>query len=156
VRYFLLDRIDEWKAGEYAKGVKCVALSEDQFEHHFVGFPVLPGSLQIEAMAQLGGALLELTLRETLDYQPRCILSMVQQAKFREMAKPGDRIELTAQVLSLHEHDAQVKVEATVDGKRLSEATLIFVFARIDDERLEASRRDILELLTRDARRVDG
>ena len=155
MRYFLLDRIDEWKLGEYAKGVKCVALSEDHFEQHFAGFPVMPGSLQIEAMAQLGGALLELTLREKLDYQPRCILSMVKQAKFREMAKPGDRIELTAEVVSLHEENAQVQVTATVDGKRLSEATLIFVFARIDDERLEESRRNILELLTRDARRVD-
>ena len=59
MRFLLIDRIDEIRPGEFARGVKNVTMSEDFMQDHFPGFPVFPGTLIIEAMAQLGGYLAE-------------------------------------------------------------------------------------------------
>ena len=63
MRYFLIDRIDELQQFSYALGTRCISLTEDYFEHHFPEQPVYPRSPLIESIAQLGGALLELSLR---------------------------------------------------------------------------------------------
>ena len=63
MRYFLIDRIDELQKFSYALGTRCISLTEDYFEHHFPEQPVYPRSPLIESIAQLGGALLELSLR---------------------------------------------------------------------------------------------
>ena len=154
MRYFLIDRIDELKKLEYAVATKCIALSEDCFEHHFPGQPVYPGALLIEAMAQLGGALLELSLRGAAGSPPRCVLSSVK-AKFREFARPGDVLSLRADVVSQHEDSALVRAAGTRGEVRICEAELLFVLLRIDDPALEASRRATLEVLTRGTRFVE-
>ena len=59
MRFFLIDKIDEWNLGATAKATKNVALSEDFFDDHFPRRPVMPGVLIIEGMAQLSGLLLE-------------------------------------------------------------------------------------------------
>ena len=133
--------------------MKCISLADDSFEHHFPGKPVYPGALLIESLAQLGGALLELSLRDDRPYCPRCVLSKVE-ARFREFALPGDALRLRAEVASLHAESAMVKAAAMRGDQRICEAQLLFVFLRIEDERLERSRREYLEVLTRAARIV--
>jgi 3-hydroxymyristoyl/3-hydroxydecanoyl-(acyl carrier protein) dehydratase len=150
----MLDRIDELKKNAYAIGTKCIALSEDAFEHHFPGQPVFPGALLIEAMAQLGGALLELSLREELRYSPRCVLSTVK-AKFRDFAKPGDRLSLRAEILSRHEDSAMVRVVGAREEKKVCQGELLFVFLKIEDPALEAARNQYLDILTRNTRFVE-
>src|SRR5512145_759160 len=126
MRYLMVDRIDALKRFEWAEATKCISLSDDSFEHHFPGQPVYPGSLLIESMAQLGGALLELSLRGSLSYYPRCVLSMVK-AKFREMVLPGSLLRYKADVLSVHENAAQVHCVGTCEGKVHCEAELTYV-----------------------------
>src|SRR4051794_22090121 len=63
VRYLLLDLITELSPPERATAVKCVSLADDLFVDHFPGHPVMPGALMIEALAQLGGVLVEETMR---------------------------------------------------------------------------------------------
>jgi len=154
VRYFLVDRIDELKRFNYALGTKCISLSEECFDEHFPGQPVYPGSLLIETMAQLGGALLELSLRDVLDYCPRCVLSSVK-AKFRDFVRPGDTLALRAEVVSRHEESALVRATGLRGAERVCEAELLYVFMRIGDARLEASRNDFLDVLTRATRFVE-
>jgi 3-hydroxyacyl-[acyl-carrier-protein] dehydratase len=168
LRYYLIDRIDELKKFGYAVGTKCITLSEDCFEQHFPGHPVYPGALLIESMAQLGGALLELSLREVLDHCPRCVLSTVK-AKFRDFARPGDVVRLRVDVVSRHEDSALVRAVGTRggpagaaaadpegdQGDRLCEAELLYVFLRIGDARLEAQRNDFLDVVTRTTRIVE-
>ena len=154
MRYFLVDRIDELKRFSYALGTKCVSLSEECFDEHFPGQPVYPGSLLIETMAQLGGALLELSLREVLDHCPRCVLSSVK-AKFRDFVRPGDTLALRAEVVSRHEESALVRATGVRGAARVCEAELLYVFMRIGDARLEASRNDFLDVLTRATRFVE-
>jgi 3-hydroxymyristoyl/3-hydroxydecanoyl-(acyl carrier protein) dehydratase len=150
VRYLLVDRIEELKKHGYAVGVKCISLADDVFEHHFPGQPVYPGALLIEAMAQLGGALLELSLRDDRPRAPRCVLTAVK-AKFRDFAKPGDRLSLRAEVVSCHEDAALVRAATTCGDRRVAEAELTYVLLDVDDPKLDASRRELLELLTREA-----
>jgi 3-hydroxyacyl-[acyl-carrier-protein] dehydratase len=154
VRYFLVDRIDELKHFSYALGTKCISLSEECFDEHFPGHPVYPGSLLIEAMAQLGGALLEISLRQELDYCPRCVLSSVK-SKFRDFVRPGDTLALRAEVASRHEESALVRATGTRGAERVCEAELLYVFLRIGDARLETSRNDFLDVLTRATRFVE-
>jgi len=144
----MVDRIDELKKFEYAVGTKCISISDDVFVDHFPGHPIYPGALLIESMAQLGGALLELSLRGTLDYLPRCILTTVN-AKFRHAAKPGDQLTLRAEVLSHHEDSAKVSVETTCGDTRVCQAEILYVYVRLDDPHLEASRSEYLDILTR-------
>lgn len=143
-----MDRIDELKYLDYAIGTKCVTLSEDFFDDHFPGHPVYPGALITESLAQLGGALLELSLRDTLGYSPRCVLSSAK-SRFREFARPGDSLTLRVDILSRHEDSALIKSSATCSDRRICEAELLFVYLRIDDPRLEAARRDFLDIITR-------
>lgn len=151
MRYLMVDRIDEVKKFAYAMGIKCISLSDDCFEHHFPGQPVYPGALLTESMAQLGGALLELSLRDTMTPCPRCVVSTVK-AKYREFVRPGDLLRIKAEIQSRHEESAMVSVLTTRDGQRVCEAEFLYVFLQIDDPRLEAARIDLLNLLTRNAR----
>lgn len=151
MRYLLIDRIDELKKFEYAIGTKCISLADDCFEHHFPGQPIYPGALLIESLAQLGGALLEISLRDELDYQPRCVLSSVK-AKFRDFVRPGDTLSLRADVLSRHDEDAKLHVEAHRGDQRVAQGELIYVMLKIDDQELERSRRQFLDIVTRGTR----
>jgi 3-hydroxyacyl-[acyl-carrier-protein] dehydratase len=154
LRYFLIDRIDELKRFAHAKGRKCITLSDDCFEHHFPGQPVFPGALLIEGLAQLGGALMEISLHQEGAHHPRCVLSKVE-AKFRDFARPGDVLELHCEVLSHHEDSARVRGVVRREGKDITEATLLFIVLRIDDSALEASRQQFLDTLTRNTRFVE-
>ncbi len=151
MRFFLVDCISRLKRFAYAEGQKCISLSDDCFEHHFPGHPVYPGALLIESMAQLGGALMEISLRKEGEPMPRCVLSKVE-AKFRDFARPGDRLQLRAEVVSHHPDSARLRARAMRDEQCLSEAELLYIILRIDDAALEASRREYLSVLTRATR----
>ncbi|MCK9459121.1 MAG: beta-hydroxyacyl-ACP dehydratase [Proteobacteria bacterium] len=154
MRYFFVDRIEELKKGEYAVGTKCISLGDDCFEHHYPTQPVYPGSLIIEAMAQLGGALIELTLREKTDRCPRCVMSSVK-AKFRKFVRPGDRLSMRAEIRSLHEDSALIAVAVTSDDERICEAEFIYVLITVDDQALETSIQQYLAVLTQETRIVE-
>lgn len=90
MRYLMIDRITEWKAGQSIKGVKNVAMSEDFLEFHFPGNPIMPGVLIIEALSQLA-AWLEAA---SSDFRNWSLISAVGKSKFYGFAFPGDRIDL--------------------------------------------------------------
>lgn len=149
----MVDRIDEVKKFSYAVGVKCISLSDDCFEHHFPGQPVYPGALLTESMAQLGGALLELSLRDEMSPCPRCVVSAAK-AKFRDFVRPGDVLQMRAEIISRHEDSAKVTVLTTRDGQRVCESEFLYLYLRIEDKRLETARVDVLDVLTRKTRFV--
>src|SRR5690242_14128610 len=108
MRYVLLDRITELSPPSLALAVKCVSLSDDLFADHFPGLPVMPGALVLESMAQLGGALLEASMRAIGRPDLYSVLSIVEKAKFRRMVRPGDKIELEARGLGAREEGGRV------------------------------------------------
>jgi len=147
MRYILLDRITALEPPEVARGLKCVTLAEDVFVDHFPGIPVMPGALILESMAQLGGTLLEAALRGQGTEGLSSLLTMVDRAKFRSPVRPGDRLELEARNIGLNEDGGRVKAFGRVDGKLAAEAELTFAFVKVDNPRLQASRREYLQLL---------
>ncbi len=146
MRYVLLDRITSLKPPDSATGIKCVSLADDVFVDHFPGHPVMPGALIVEALAQLGGVLVEAAMRERGRHDLHALLTMVDHAKFRHMVRPGDRLELEARGLAASEDGGQVKGLARVDGQVVTEAELTFAFAKVDNPKLIARRREVLEV----------
>lgn len=121
MRYQFIDKIKRVEIGKEIITIKCVSSLEDYFEHHFIGFPVMPGALQIEAMAQACGALIEISS----DYQLFSILLMVEKIKFKRMVHPGDKLFITATVVSQHEESALFDVKVVVDDKIVTSGTLM-------------------------------
>jgi 3-hydroxyacyl-[acyl-carrier-protein] dehydratase len=104
MRYLLIDRITEWKAGQKIKGVKNVAMTEDFLEWHFPKNPVMPGVLLIEAFAQLTGWL----EAASSDFKSWFLITKVRQCKFYGFALPGDQVELDLERLAESGTDKKV------------------------------------------------
>ena len=148
MRWIFLDRINELVVGESAVGHKCVTSSEPYFADHFPSFPVVPGVLQVEALAQLSGKLIEVSVFESEGRWIWPILSMVRKAKFRRFVKPGEILSLHTQIKTLRGESALVSVYSAVEGQKTCEAELLFVFIPDDLESDEAQLR--LEKLERE------
>lgn len=149
MRYFLLDRVTDIVPGESAHGVKNVTLTDETLHDHFPDFPILPGALLIEAMAQLAGFLLEVT--HNADDKPlvRALLVGIGSAKFSKAAEPGDRIELAVRCGTSLDAAAQISAEAHVDGERIARAQLTFMLKSVDSERVHEQRRYLYRLWTK-------
>ena len=128
MRWLFLDRIDSVAINERIQGVKAVGLAEDYFVDHFPKFPVVPGVIVIEALAQLSGKLIELSIYEERGYWPFPVLSMVNKAKFRRFIKPGSVIEMESEVISIRDESAMMRVKARVGELATTSAELTFVF----------------------------
>jgi 3-hydroxyacyl-[acyl-carrier-protein] dehydratase len=146
MRYVLLDRITKLAPPELARGVKCVSLSDDVFADHFPGHPILPGALIVEALANLGGVLLEATLREQGQGGLHALLVGIERAKFRRQVRPGDRLELEAHGLRASEDGGQIRGTASVDGQLAAECELSFAFAAVTNPLLVARRAEVLAI----------
>jgi 3-hydroxymyristoyl/3-hydroxydecanoyl-(acyl carrier protein) dehydratase len=145
VRYVLLDRITSL-APPKAEAVKCVSLSDDIFGDHFPGHPVMPGALILESLAQLGGVLVEASMRERGRNDLHAVLTMADKVKFRKLVRPGDRIELAATCTAASEDGGQVQGTAIVDGATVAEAALTFAFAKVTSESARRERKRYLDV----------
>ncbi len=120
--FLLIDRITECVPGQFVKGYKNVTINEDFFNGHFPGNPVMPGVLQIEAMAQLCSGLV-MTMPE---YKGKLALfAGIDNVRFKRMVRPGDRLEMSAEVLKIKGPVVKAKTKAEVDGQTVVEAELM-------------------------------
>jgi 3-hydroxyacyl-[acyl-carrier-protein] dehydratase len=99
MRYLLVDRILEWTPDRSITGIKNITMSEDFLEHHFPRYPVMPGVLILEAMAQLAGWLVAVSS----DFESWALLQRVRQGKFYEFALPGDQVRLEVEAVPSEE-----------------------------------------------------
>jgi len=121
--FLLIDRIIELEPGKRIVGIKNVTMNEPFFVGHFPDFPVMPGVLIIEAMAQTGGVL---ALRdESIGAEKLVLFASIEEAKFRRPVVPGDQLRLELEVLQRHTSFARMKGKALVDGKVAAQAILI-------------------------------
>jgi 3-hydroxyacyl-[acyl-carrier-protein] dehydratase len=146
MRFLLLDRITSWEPGRRATAVKNVALSEDFFDDHFPLKPIMPGVLIIEGMAQLAGLLLEEGVRRDSGRNVKALMTIIEKAKFRSPAKPGDQLEYRTEVASVNELGGKVAAQAFRAGDLIAECDLVFSFHELDNPRLETARAEILSL----------
>lgn len=153
MRFLLVDKVEEVIPGESIRGVKNVTLSEDFLADHFPDNPVFPGTLIIEALAQLGGFLAEATCNAGAAGEGearRAVLAQVDKAKFHRPCVPGDQIELRCRLASRLEGAAELEGEALVKGQKAAQAKLIFRLLRVDSEKVHAHRRELYRFWTRD------
>ncbi|MCS7027802.1 MAG: bifunctional UDP-3-O-[3-hydroxymyristoyl] N-acetylglucosamine deacetylase/3-hydroxyacyl-ACP dehydratase [Bacteroidia bacterium] len=104
-------------------GVKNVTINEPFFAGHFEGNPIMPGVLQLEAMAQVGGILLLNTVENPNDVWVYFLA--IDNARFKKPVIPGDQIVFELEMVSLKRGICRMNGKATVDGKLVSEAELV-------------------------------
>ena len=118
----LVDRIVELDADRIV-GIKNVTVNEPFFTGHFPEFPVMPGVLIIEAMAQVAGVLV---LKEIPDRASKLVLlASVDSAKFRRPVLPGDQLRIEMKVIKKKSTVVKMAGEATVDGHVVAEAVVM-------------------------------
>jgi len=122
--FLMVDRIVALEGDEKVVGIKNVTINEPYFAGHFPGRPVMPAVMQIEAMAQVAGALL-LTKKENLN-KLAFILS-IDEAKFRKVVTPGDQLVLEAKPIRIRSRMSAVETRVLVDGEVVSEAKIKFM-----------------------------
>lgn len=119
--FLLIDRITECVAGKYSKGYKNVSFNEPFFQGHFPENPIMPGVLQIEALAQTAAPILMLMN----EYKGRLALfAGIEGAKFKNIVRPGDKLEMETECLKIKGPIAKCIGRSYVDGKLCTEATL--------------------------------
>jgi beta-hydroxyacyl-ACP dehydratase FabZ len=120
--FLLVDRITELES-ERIVGIKNVTVNEPFFEGHFPDFPVMPGVLIVEAMAQVAGVLV---LSQMEDRKNKLVLlASVEEAKFRKPVRPGDQLRIEMKVAKRKATVAKMFGTATVDGVLVAEAMML-------------------------------
>jgi 3-hydroxyacyl-[acyl-carrier-protein] dehydratase len=124
----LVDRIIELEP-ERIVGIKNVTGNEPFFSGHFPDFPVMPGVLIVEAMAQTAGVLV---LKSIEDRESKLVLLVsIEYAKFRKPVVPGDQLRMELQMLKRKASVAKMSGRATVDGVLVAEAE---VMCKLEDK----------------------
>ena len=124
--FLLIDRILEVIPGVRAVGLKNVTMNEPFFQGHFPGYPIMPGVLIVEAMAQVAGVA-GLTLEQNKGKLG--MFAGIESMKFRKQVIPGDTLIMEAEFISSKMGVSKVKVSAKVDGKIAAEGEIRVVLA---------------------------
>ncbi|CAN7348981.1 3-hydroxyacyl-ACP dehydratase FabZ [Phenylobacterium sp. LjRoot219] len=119
--FLLVDRAEEYRPHQSIVGVKCVTANEPFFQGHFPGYPVMPGVLIVEAMAQTGAVLMSKSLE--VDTRGKTIFFMsVDNCRFRSPVRPGDVIRMPVEVLRARGDVFKFRGRALVGDKVAAEA----------------------------------
>jgi len=122
MRWIWIDKFIEFQSGRRAVALKNVTLAEEHLHDHFPGFPVMPESLMIEAMAQTSGIL----VGEAKNFQEKVILAKIKKAVFFDYVRPGDTIKLDAKIDSIISEAASTSGKITCEDKLIAEIDLMF------------------------------
>ena len=148
MRFLLVDEIVELAPGTSIVTRKRIDPREDYLADHFPGYPVVPGVLQIEMMAQSAGK----CLMSSIDPTRWPVLIQVRQANFRKTVLPGTELRIEATIVSATGSTASAVAKIFAAEVNVADATLVFGF--IDRGLLEAGFRD--EVLAAYERRTQG
>lgn len=121
--FLLVDRVLSFEPRIYLEAIKNVTIGEPCFQGHFPGLPIMPGVLQLEALAQAGGLLLDVSTAESLAGKVFMFTGM-EKVRFRRPVRPGDQLLLRVEDFRQRLQLLKVSGTATVDGQVCCEATL--------------------------------
>jgi 3-hydroxyacyl-[acyl-carrier-protein] dehydratase len=121
----LVDRVLDWEAGRFIRGLKNVTANEPFFQGHFPDYKVMPGVLVIEAMAQLAGLLTMLSEFARRDGSQLVLFAGIDDARFKRQVVPGDTLTLEANLERAVRGVGRFRTRATVGDQLVCEATLL-------------------------------
>ena len=120
--FLLIDRVVDMVRKERIVAIKNVTINEPHFQGHFPDYPIMPGVLMVEAIAQTGGALL---LTEIPDRDDKLmVFTGIDSAKFKRPVVPGDQLRIEVKVVNWRTRAVKMFGSITVDGKVVCEATV--------------------------------
>lgn len=128
MRFLLVDRILELEAGKHIVAEKWIAPEEDYFTDHFPGYPIVPGVLLVEMMAQAAGKCLMAHIERT--QWP--VLLQIARANFRKSVTPGSNVRIEATIESCNKVTASAQGHMTCEGTRVADCSLTMGFISKD------------------------
>ncbi|MBK3493473.1 3-hydroxyacyl-ACP dehydratase FabZ [Viridibacillus sp. YIM B01967] len=123
--FLLVDRVLELEEGKRAVGIKNVTANEEFFNGHFPNYPVMPGVLIVEALAQVSAVVM---LTKEGNQGRLGLLAGIDKCRFKRQVKPGDQLRLEVEITRVIGPIGKGKGIATVDGKIVCETALTFAF----------------------------
>lgn len=123
--FLLVDKVIDYKPGEYLIGVKNVSVNEPFFPGHFPQRPVFPGVLIMEALAQATGLLAFKTQEKKPDGSSLYYFAGIDNCRFKRPVEPGDQLILEVRLLTAKRNIWKFSAEAKVDGKVVASAELM-------------------------------
>ena len=125
--FLLVDRVLELEPNKRILASKCVSINEPFFQGHFPGHPVMPGVLVLEALAQAGGLLTQLSAEaQAVAKQEKLFyLVKIDNARFSNMVVPGDVLLLEVKLKRMIRNMAMYECSASVDGKQVASADIL-------------------------------
>ena len=121
----LVDRVLDWEAGKFMRAVKNVTINEPYFAGHFPGYPVMPGVLVVEAMAQVAGLLTMLSGFARRDGSQLVLFADIDDARFKRQVVPGDTLQLEATLERAVRGIGRFQTRASVGDQLVCEARLL-------------------------------
>lgn len=121
--FLLIDRVIEMERKQRIVAIKNVTMNEPHFQGHFPDYPIMPGVLMVEAIAQTGGALL---LTEIPDRNSKLmVFTGIENARFRRPVVPGDQLRIEVTVMNWRSRAVKMQGSITVDGKLVCDAIVM-------------------------------
>lgn len=121
--FLLIDRIIELEEGKRAVGIKNVTMNEPFFQGHFPDYPVMPGVLIVEALAQVGAVAM---LKKEENQGKLAFFTGIDQFRFKDQVKPGDTLRLEVEVIRVKGPMGKGKATAYVGEKVVAEGEIMF------------------------------
>lgn len=149
MRFCQIDKVLEVAPGEFARALKNITYNEEQLQFHFPDYPVYPGTLLVEAAAQLSGFLFEVSVNRDPEKVKRAVLMQIDRAKFHQAVRPGDCLEILSRNISQLGDAGQFAGTISVERKEVASFSLNFMLMQVAYSGVHKQQRSLYQQWTR-------